>query len=639
MLIEKIKSPQDVKKLQPAELKDLAGELRELIIETVSSNGGHLASNLGAVDLTVALHYVFNSPVDKIIWDVGHQSYAHKLLTGRYQAFSTIRQYSGISGFPKMTESPHDPFGTGHSSTSISAALGILEGRDIIKSQISNFKFQIPNKVIAVIGDGAMTAGLAFEGLNHAGHLKKDLIVILNDNEMSISPNVGALSAYLRRIMMGDLYTKFKKETKQLLEKIPTFGEPVLKIAQRAEDTVKGLFVPGLLFEELGFEYVGPVDGHRIDLLVETLQRFRDFPGPVLIHAITKKGKGYEPAEKNPGIFHGVGPFDIETGEMTLSGKKSYSETFGNCLVKLARDDQRIVAITAAMTEGTGLSEFVNNFPKRFYDVGIAEPHAVTFAAGLATQGLKPVVAIYSTFLQRAYDEIIHDVCLQNLPVVFAIDRGGIVGDDGPTHNGTFDLSYLRHIPNLVLMAPKDGYELQCMLKTALSLDGPSAIRYPRGAVADSGEHAELMDISVGKAEIMREGSDVLIIAIGNAVIPSVNASQLLADAGIRACVVNARFVKPLDAGLISGLAQNIKHILTVEENAVSGGFGSAVLEELSQSGIEGLKVKLLGLPDVFIEQGPQGMLRKKLGIDAEGIAREAMAFIKSSADFADFRK
>ncbi|RJQ51332.1 MAG: 1-deoxy-D-xylulose-5-phosphate synthase [Nitrospiraceae bacterium] len=632
MLIEKIKSPQDIKALSLTELKDLAGDLRELIIGTVATNGGHLASNLGAVDITIALHYVFDSPADKLIWDVGHQSYTHKLLTGRFNAFSTIRQHNGLSGFPKITESPHDPFGTGHSSTSISAALGILEARDIIKSQ--NLKSPIPNKVIAVIGDGALTAGLAFEGLNHAGHLKKDLIVILNDNEMSISPNVGALSAYLRRIMMGDLYTKFKKETKQFLEKIPTFGEPVLKIAQKAEDTVKGLFVPGLLFEELGFEYVGPVDGHRIDALIETLQRFRDFPGPVLIHAVTKKGKGYGPAEKNPGIFHGVGPFDIETGEMRPSGKKSYSEVFGSCLAELARDDHRIVAITAAMTEGTGLSAFVNNFPKRFYDVGIAEPHAVTFAAGLATQGLKPVVAIYSTFLQRSYDEIIHDVCLQDLPVVFAIDRSGIVGDDGPTHNGTFDLSYLRHIPNIIVMAPKDGYELQCMLKTALSLGCPCAIRYPRGASAGGPEHDELKTIPVGKAEILREGDDVLIIAIGNTVVPSLNAALLLSDAGINACVVNARFVKPLDTGLISGLAKNIKHILTVEENAVSGGFGSAVLEELTQAGIEGLKIKLLGIPDMFIEQGPQNLLRKKLGIDAEGIAREATALIKKSHAF-----
>ncbi|UCD34579.1 MAG: 1-deoxy-D-xylulose-5-phosphate synthase, partial [Nitrospiraceae bacterium] len=469
MLLEKIKSPQDLKVFSASELRELAREMRELIIQTVATNGGHLASNLGSIDLTIALHYVFNSPEDKIIWDVGHQAYAHKLLTGRFNSFATIRKYEGISGFPKIAESPHDAFGTGHSSTSISAALGILEGRD---HTMKNFK------VIPVIGDGALTAGLAFEGLNHAGHLKKNLIVILNDNEMSISPNVGALSAYLRRIMMGDLYTRFKKETKLFLERIPGVGEPVLKIAQKAEDTVKGLVVPGLLFEELGFEYVGPVDGHRIDALIELMETFKDFPGPVLIHAITKKGKGYEPAEKSPGIFHGIGPFDIDTGEPRASSAKSYSEIFGNCLTKLAADDGRIIAITAAMTEGTGLSEFVRTFPKRFYDVGIAEPHAVTFAAGLATQGLRPVVAIYSTFLQRSYDEIIHDVCLQDLPVLFAIDRAGIVGDDGPTHNGTFDLSYLSHIPNLIVMAPKDGHELRCMLKSALSFNKPAAIRY-----------------------------------------------------------------------------------------------------------------------------------------------------------------
>jgi 1-deoxy-D-xylulose-5-phosphate synthase len=623
MLIEKIKNPQDLKELSIAELKELAKELREVIIETVATNGGHLASNLGSVDLTIALHYIFNSPTDKIIWDVGHQAYAHKLLTGRANAFSTIRKHAGISGFPKMTESPHDAFGTGHSSTSISSALGIIEGRDQNKEKF---------KVIAVIGDGALTAGLAFEGLNHAGHLKKDLIVILNDNEMSISPNVGALSAYLRRLMMGDLYTKFKKETKLFLERIPAVGEPVLKIAQKAEDTVKGLVVPGLLFEELGFEYVGPIDGHKIDSLIETIEIFKDFPGPVLIHTITKKGKGYEPAEKNPGIFHGIGPFNIETGEPHPSSKKSYSEIFGNCLAELAKDDERIIAITAAMTEGTGLSEFVRKFPKRFYDVGIAEPHAVTFAAGLAAQGLKPVVAIYSTFLQRSYDEILHDVCLQNLPVVFAIDRAGIVGDDGPTHNGSFDISYLRHIPNLIIMAPKDGYELRCMLKTALSLDKPVAIRYPRGAVIDNPEDDELINVPVGKSEVLKEGDAVLIIAIGNTVTPVVNASQLLSDAGIAACVINARFVKPLDIELISNRAREIRHIITVEENAVSGGFGSAVLEEITKAGVEGIKFKILGLPDIFIEHGPQSLLRKDLGLDAEGIVREALALVGKKA-------
>ncbi|HDH06406.1 MAG TPA: 1-deoxy-D-xylulose-5-phosphate synthase [Nitrospirae bacterium] len=621
MILENIKSPEDIKGLPIPELKYLAEELRETIIETVATNGGHLASNLGAVDITIALHYVFNSPTDKIIWDVGHQAYAHKLLTGRFNTFHTIRKHGGISGFPKRAESPHDAFGTGHSSTSISAALGILEGRDQNKEKFN---------VIPVIGDGALTAGLAFEGLNHTGHLKKNLIVILNDNEMSISPNVGALSAYLRRMMMGDLYTKLKKETKLFLERIPAVGEPVLKIAQKAEGTVKGLVVPGLLFEELGFQYVGPVDGHKIDSLIETLETFKDFPGPVLIHAITKKGKGYKPAEKHPGLFHGIGPFNIETGEQFSSSKKSYSEIFGSCLTKLAQDDDRIIAITAAMTEGTGLSEFVRTFPKRFYDVGIAEPHAVTFAAGLATQGLKPVVAIYSTFLQRAYDEIVHDVCLQNLPVVFAIDRAGIVGDDGPTHNGTFDLSYLRHIPNIVVMAPKDGYEFRCMLRKALSLHAPVAIRYPRGAVTDNRENDELQDIPVGKSEVLGEGEDILIIAVGNTVTPSVAASGLLKEAGVNACVINARFIKPLDMDLISARAREIKYVLTVEENAVSGGFGSAVLEKLAEAGVEGVKLKMIGLPDEFIEQGPQSLLRQKLGLDAEGIARDALTLVRS---------
>ena len=632
-MIENIKKPDDIKTLSIPQLKELSKEIRDIIIETVATNGGHLASNLGSVDLTIALHYVFNSPTDKIIWDVGHQAYAHKLLTGRYDGFSTIRKQGGLSGFPKMSESPHDAFGTGHSSTSISAALGILEGRDQNKDKF---------KVIPVIGDGALTAGLAFEGLNHAGHLKKDLIVILNDNEMSISPNVGALSAYLSRMMMGDLYTKFKKETKYFLERIPGVGEPVLKIAQKAEGTVKGFFVPGLLFEELGFQYVGPVDGHKIDMLVETLERFKDFPAPVLVHTITKKGKGYEPAEKSPGIFHGVGPFDVETGELQSSGKKSYSAIFGNCLTKLAKDDKRIIAITAAMTEGTGLSEFVQTFPKRFYDVGIAEPHAVTFAAGLATQGLKPVVAIYSTFLQRSYDEIIHDVCLQNLPVVFAIDRGGIVGDDGPTHNGTFDLSFLRHIPNLVVMAPKDGPELKSMLKTAIAHNGASAIRYPRGAGSDLQEDSELKSIPIGKSEVLKEGKDVLIIAIGNTVEPAVKASDLLKDGGVHACVINARFVKPLDTGLIVSRAREIRHIITVEENAIAGGFGSAVLEELAKAGIDGIKLKMLGIPDEYLEHAPQSVLRKELGLDAEGIAGEALAIAgktRQSSDYADLNR
>ena len=614
-----IKKLEDLKKLTIPELKELAKELRQIIIERVAINGGHLASNLGTVDLTIALHYVFNSPKDKIIWDVGHQSYSHKILTGRAETFSTIRQYGGISGFPKIDESPHDAFGTGHSSTSISSALGIIEARDQKKEDF---------KVIAVIGDGALTAGLAFEGLNHAGHLQKDLIVVLNDNEMSISPNVGALSAYLNRIMTGDLYTKFKKETKLFLERIPKVGEPFLKIAQRAEDTVKGFFVPGMLFEELGFEYVGPIDGHKIESLIETFERFKDFPMPVLIHAITKKGKGYSPAEKSPWIFHGVGPFDIETGSQISSANPTYSEIFGSYLVKLAREDSRIVAITAAMTEGTGLSEFAKTFPSRFYDVGIAESHAVTFAAGLASQGLKPVVAIYSTFLQRAYDEIVHDVCLQNLPVIFAIDRAGIVGEDGPTHNGAFDISYLRHIPNIVIMAPKDENELGRMLKTAISHDGPVAIRYPRGAVSKIPTDMELKKLTIGESEILKDGRDILIIAIGSAVQPAKHASELLNEMGISACVINARFAKPIDASLIGNLAKEIKSVLTVEENVVQGGFGSAVLEHLSEMDIDGLKIKMLGLPDKFIEHGPQNLLRKILGLDAEKITEEALTLI-----------
>lgn len=620
MYIEKIKGPDDLKKLTIDELNELAHELREAIIERVALNGGHLAPSLGVVDLTIALHYVFNSPVDKIIWDVGHQSYSHKLLTGRYDSFSTIRQHGGISGFPKMTESPHDSFGTGHSSTSISAALGMIAATDHMDKKF---------KAIAVIGDGALTAGLAYEGLNHAGHLKKNLIVILNDNEMSISPNVGAMSTYLRKILMGDLYTKFKKETKLFLDRFPKVGDPVLKMARKAEDTFKGLVVPGMLFEELGFEYVGPVDGHNIEQLIETFERFRDFPAPVLIHTITQKGKGYKMAEKEPGIFHGIGPFDIETGEPASSSKTSYSEIFGRSLVELAKDDDRIVAITAAMTEGTGLSEFVRTFPKRFYDVGIAEPHAVTFAAGLSTQGVKPVVAIYSTFLQRSYDEIIHDVCLQNLPVVFAIDRAGIVGDDGPTHNGTFDLSYLRHIPNLVVMAPKNGNELQCMLKTAVSHNGPAAIRYPRGAPAEGYEKIDVKKITIGKAEVMKEGKDLLILAIGNMALPSFEASKLLSDAGIDAAVINARFMKPLDTGTILKLAKETGHVLTVEENVIAGGFGSAVLEELTKTGVDGIKFSMLGIPDEFIEQGPQKLLRKNLGLDAEGITKKALKLVE----------
>ena len=630
MSIENIKSPADIKTLSPSELKDLAEELREIIIERVSINGGHLASNLGVVELTLALHYIFDSPSDKIVWDVGHQSYTHKLLTGRFEKFPTIRKHKGISGFPKIDESIHDSFGTGHSSTSISAALGIITARDILKKfEISNLKFQIPNKVIAVIGDGALTAGIAFEGLNHAGHLKKDLIVVLNDNEMSISQNVGALSEYLNRILTGDLYQKFKKETKSFIESIPKLGGPFSKIAKKAEETLKGLFLPGILFEELGFNYIGPIDGHNIELLIETFKKIKNADAPTLVHVITKKGKGYEFSEKDPCIFHGVGPFEVETGD-PISNKKipSYSEIFGHVLTELAGHDERIIAISAAMREGTGLECFAEKYPDRFYDVGIAEPHAVTFAAGLAVQGLRPVVAVYSTFLQRGYDEIIHDVCLQNLPVVFAIDRAGIVGEDGPTHQGVFDISYLRHIPNLVVMAPKDEHELKDMLDFSLKYNGPSAIRYPRGKAQGIEHRAQSTEVEIGKAEILKEGEDIALIAIGNTVSPALNAAARLEKDGIKAAVINARFVKPMDKGLIFSIASRIKKIVTIEENLIAGGFGSAVLEYLNSTDIHDIKIKILGIPDEFVEQGSQAILRKKYGIDEEGIYQNCKAFL-----------
>ncbi len=621
MYLELIKSPADVKKLSAADMKKLAKEIRNELIYRVSKNGGHLASNLGVVELTISLHSVFNSPSDKIIWDVGHQSYTHKLLTGRYENFSSLRKHKGISGFPKRDESVHDAFGTGHSSTSISAALGIIEGRDRNKQDF---------KVIAVIGDGAMTAGLALEGLNNAGDLKKDLIVVLNDNEMSISPNVGALSAYLNRILTGERFQKFKKDTKSFLEGIPKVGDKAAKLAQKTEEMVKGFFLPGVLFEELGFNYVGPIDGHNIELLIDTFKRIKTSTSPVLVHVITTKGKGYEFSEKNPSLFHGIGPFQLETGSPLSGHGLTYCEVFGDTLMELAKKDEKIVAITAAMKEGTGLEHFAKKYPERFYDAGIAEPHAVTFAAGLATQGLKPVVAIYSTFLQRAYDEIVHDVCLQNLPVVFAIDRAGIVGDDGPTHNGLFDLSYLRHIPNLVVMSPKDNVELRQMIELALRQNGPVAIRYPRGKPPVHDDDMKLpAGFKVGQAEILRDGKDVALIAMGSTVYSAVRAAEILEKQGISAMVINARFAKPLDRNLISSVALMVPRFITVEENVLQGGFGSAVLEFLNAVDIPHVRIKRLGIPDIFVEQGSQEELRKIYGIDEEGICMAAQSILR----------
>jgi 1-deoxy-D-xylulose-5-phosphate synthase len=613
-IFDQIYNPDDVKRLNMEELERLCDEIRKEIISTVSKTGGHLASNLGVVELTIALHHVFDLSRDKLIWDVGHQSYTHKLLTGRRDRFHTLRQYEGISGFPKRDESPYDAFDSGHSGTSISAALGMVEARR---------KKGEEGRIIAVIGDGSMTAGLAFEGLNQAGHIDQNLIVILNDNEMSISPNVGAFSSYLNRLMTGQFVNRFREDMKAFLETLPGIGKSVLRFAKQAEESLKGFLMPGLLFEELGLKYIGPIDGHRLDYLIENFQNIKKLRGPILVHVITKKGKGYRPAETNPARFHGVSPFIVETGEPRQDqthNPPTFTEVFGETLCKLAKENKCLIAITAAMQSGTGLEEFSKNFPDRFYDIGIAEQHAVTFAAGLALEGMKPVVAIYSTFLQRAYDQILQDVCLQNLPVVFALDRGGIVGEDGPTHHGLFDFSYLRHIPNLIIMVPKDEDEFQHMIKTAIDCPTPVAFRYPRSKGVGVKRDAELKSIEIGKGEVLREGKDVLILAIGSTVYPSIRAAERLERVGIETAVVNSRFLKPLDGDLICDWAKRIGKVLTVEENVLLGGFGSAVLELFQERGLFSVQVKRLGIPDLFVEHGPQSILREKYGIDENGI-------------------
>ena len=620
-LLTQIDSPEDLRKMPLADLPLLAQEIREEIIDTVSRVGGHLASSLGVVELTLALHYVFDTPRDRLIWDVGHQSYAHKLITGRRKDFHTLRQCGGICGFPRREESPYDAFGTGHSGTSISAALGMAQARCLRGEG---------HKVIAVIGDGSMTAGLAFEGLNQAGAMDKDLIVILNDNELSISPNVGALSSYLNRLMTGHLATRFRDEIKAFLTRLPGVGKSALKMAKYAEESLKGFFLPGLLFEELGFKYIGPLPGHKIDALIENFRNIKQLRGPILVHVLTTKGKGYSPAEKDPVTFHGVGPFLPESGEIQQpkTGCLSYTEVFGQAMVRLGRENPCLVGITAAMPQGTGLDAFAAEFPDRFFDVGIAEQHGITFAGGLAAEGFIPVVAIYSTFMQRAYDQILHDVCLQKLPVVLAMDRGGIVGSDGPTHHGLFDFSYLRHIPNLVVMAPKDENELQHMLKTAVNCGRPVSLRYPRGNGWGGNLDLEMKELPIGKAEVLRRGKDMVILAIGVTVRPALEAASRLQNQGIEAAVINARFVKPLDEELFCSLAAEGRPLITVEENALQGGFGSAVLELFEEKGFTNIAVKRLGIPDVFVEHGAQDDLRHKYGIDAEGIFQAALTLL-----------
>ncbi len=591
----------------------MAAELREKIIATVAQNGGHLASNLGTVELTLVLHRLFTSPTDKLVWDVGHQSYTHKLLTGRRVAFATLRQAGGLSGYPKRAESPHDCFGAGHSSTSISAALGLATARDLSGQR---------HHVVAVIGDGAMTGGMAFEALNHAGQSGTRLIVILNDNEMSISENVGALSSHLSRLRSNPAYFRIKADVEYLLRRIPLVGKRLAAAAERLKDSLKYLLVRGAMFEELGFTYLGPVDGHNLTSLQEVLGAAKKVNGPVLVHVLTRKGKGYPPAEKNPDRFHGVGPFDQSTGLSPRSeAPPSFTQVFGQTMLALAAKSPKLVAISAAMTAGTGLEEFRDRYPGRFFDVGIAEQHAVTFAAGLAAAGYKPVVAIYSTFFQRAYDQIIHDVCLQNLPVVLAIDRGGIVGEDGETHQGVFDLSFLRLVPNLTVLAPKDENELQQMLYTAVQVPGPVAIRYPRQAGFGVPLDQKCQEIPLGRAEELRSGRDAAILAIGTMVPLAQSAAELLAGEGIEAMVLNCRSVKPLDTAAVLRAAQSTGAIITVEDNILAGGFGSAVSEALAAGGSAGTKVRHLGLPDRFIAHGPRAQVLEQYGLTPAAIA------------------
>ena len=617
--LDRVSGPADLKGFSKEELEALADELRAFILEKLSPVGGHLASSLGVVELAVALHAVYDSPRDRIIWDVGHQSYPHKILTGRRDVFSTIRQLGGISGFPKRAESPHDAFGTGHSSTSISAALGMAVARDLSGAD---------HRVVCVIGDGSLTAGMAFEGLNHAGHLDRDLVVVLNDNEMSISPNVGALSSYLSRILTGDLYSRVRREVEEFLRSIPSFGGAMARFAKRVEEHVKGFLSPGMLFEELGFTYVGPIDGHSLGHLVSAFQNVKKFQKPILVHVVTQKGRGFPPAEERPTAFHGVGPFDpcngaCAPGSSSASCTPSYTEVFGQTLVRLAEADPRIVAVTAAMPEGTGLDRFRDRFPQRFFDVGIAEQHAVTFAAGLASEGWIPVVAIYSTFLQRAYDQIVHDVALQGLPVVFALDRAGLVGADGPTHHGAFDLSFLRHIPGLTVMAPSDEDELQHALATAVALKGPVALRYPRGSGVGLPLAPEPLVWRPGEGRFAfgdERDPGVLLITAGTVLQAAMEAARQAGTEGIQASVFDSRYVKPLDRPAILDLYGRATAILTVEENALNGGFGSAVLECLADAGAHDLPVRRLGIPDRFVEHGTQGELRRLVGLDEASI-------------------
>ncbi len=601
-LLESIDSPQQLRKLERKQLPELARQLRAFLIESVAQTGGHLSSNLGVVELTIALHYVYDTPDDRLVWDVGHQTYPHKILTGRREAMHTLRKPDGIAGFPRRCESEYDTFGTGHSSTSISAALGMA---------VAAQQQGLERRAVAIIGDGAMTAGMAFEALNNAGAMDANLLVILNDNDMSISPNVGALNNYLAKLLSGKLYERMWRSGEKVLGKVP----PVLEFAKRAEEHVKGMMTPGTLFEEFGFNYIGPIDGHDLDTLVATLHNIRQLKGPQFLHVVTQKGHGYQPAEDNPGKYHGVGKFDPSNGDSVgASHGKTYTQVFGEWLVDMADRDQRLVGITPAMCDGSGLNAFAEKYPERYFDVGIAEQHALTFAAGMACDGLKPVVAIYSTFLQRAYDQLIHDIALQSLPVVFAIDRAGLVGADGPTHAGSFDLTYLRCIPNMVVMTPSDENECRQMLYTAYQIDGPTAVRYPRGCGIGASISEPMTSMPLGRGLVRREGNKVAILAFGSMLQPALQAAEAL-----DATVADMRFVKPLDIELIRDLANRHALIVTAEENTVSGGAGAAVMEALQEMGLH-VETLCLGLPDRFIEHGVHETMLADCGLNCDGM-------------------
>ena len=633
-LLDSVEYPEDLKKLKIADLPKLAAEIRELIVDVVSKNPGHLSSNLGVVELTIALHYCFDFKRDKIVWDVGHQAYVHKILTGRRSKFPTLRQYKGLSGFPDKNESLYDPFTCGHSGNAISAALGMSCADSILGYKRS---------IVAVVGDGAIGAGMSFEALNHAGDLKKNLLVVLNDNEMSISNTVGAFSKYLNKIRTAPLYADIKKEVHNLLNVLPVFGKPVGKTLEHVVELLRRGAIPGQIFEDLGINYFGPIDGHNFQILIETLNDIKHLEGPVLLHVITEKGRGFEPACQNPTQYHSAGKFEMCNGKILETAnepkKISYTKVFGDTVIELAKADLKVVGITAAMPDGTGIAPFGKKFPDRFYDVGICEQHAVGLANGLSVGGLKPVVAIYSTFLQRAYDQVFHDICLQRNGVVFALDRAGIVGNDGPTHNGVFDIAYLRNLPEIILMAPKDGNELKSMLKIALDSGKAVAIRYPKEDIPDKEINPQYKTFEIGKAEVLREGVDGVLLAYGAMVYRCLHAAEKLSGKGVEVTVVNARFAKPLDKALILDLVRNHKLIATVEDHALMGGFGSAVLELVTEEREDADKIVRMGIPDRFMEHGPRNLILKNIGLDEDEIADKFFATLELMDIHSSFTK